>query len=430
MLRERRKSIIWGILVTFGLSLIPSQSSAAIKEGNSCLRKGMTQIYAGKKFTCLLKNKKLIWNAGVVIKKIVPVPTPSATPTAAPMPSTAPSSTPSPSQTTSTDPAPLSKPIAFDNLDPHWTSIVAYKNVSDFAASQAKVNLIKTLHLSPTVTDRAYSKYMTGVDEIAQLWAPLYKNPNFHIILFTEKDSDWIDAKQRELMGSALNNPTEQLQSNRLKEAGCNIGGFYLPNIILFCVKSDEDLKKSSNAEFSALHSYSHEYTHLMGMVSPDVSRFPVSSSQRLMPCWFWEGSATFYGFAFGGSKLSNYEPYRLSFLQELTFPYDMRRNQQVGSIREMLKKNDPALVSSLFKELEGDMGTCREVQNAYALGSMATEVLVAIYGQAGINKLQLEYGQSANWNEAFFKAFGLTPPDFYKKLTPYLASQAAKFPH
>lgn len=67
-------------------------------------------------------------------------------------------------------------------------------------------------------------------------------------------------------------------------------------------------------------------------------------------------------------------------------------------------------------------------MQNAYALGAMATEVLVAIYGQVGINKLQLEFGQSGNWTGSFYKVFGITVDDFYTKITPYLASQAENF--
>lgn len=468
------------ILVVIALlSAITIEANAYVKPGSTCSKKGLTQTSSGKLFTCIKQANKLIWNKGVPIKtiaKVTPKPTPSISASIAATKETikigetcssefrgqtketstgayickhdgvgafrwfqaenpiAPAS-PSPrsSVTTSTpsnspSAAPLTKPISFENLDPYWTSIEAYKNVKFFAAAQTKISVSKTIYLSPTVANRQYAKYMTGLEEIVQLWAPLYKQPKFNIVLFTEKDSDWIDAKQRELMGSALINPTEQLQSYRLKDAGCNVGGFYLPNIILFCVKSDEDLAKSENAEFSALHSFPHEYTHLMGMISSDISKFQVSSRERLTPCWFWEGSATFYGFALGGSNSINFEKRRLSFLNELTLPYDLKRNQEAGTIRRALLKNDPAIVTSLFKELESEVGSSLDVQNAYALGAMATEVLVAIYGQVGINKLQLEFGQSGNWTGSFYKVFGITVDDFYKKITPYLASQAEKF--
>lgn len=452
---------------------------AAIRTGNACPKKGLTQSYSGKLFTCVKQGSKLVWNKGVPIKsatKATPKPMSSTSPNAvsdqinikigetcssAYRGQTLVTSTGAyickhdeisafrwyeseiPKVTTSTSPqptlvtpaatqnqgiTPLTKPISFDNLDSYWTSIEAYKKVKEFSAAQPKLSISKTIHLSPNVVNRQYSKYMAGLEDIAQLWAPLYTNPKFHLILFTEKDSEWIDNKQRELMGSALINPTEQLQSYRMKDAGCNVGGFYLPNIILFCVKSDEELAKSVNAEFSALHSFPHEYTHLMGMISSEVSRFQISSRERLTPCWFWEGSATFYGFALGGSTQNNFEKSRLSFLNELTLPYDLKRNQEAGTIRRALLKNDPAIVASLFKELEGEVGPGLDVQNAYALGAMATEVLVAVYGQEGINKLQLEFGQSGNWTGSFYKVFGITVDDFYRKITPYLASQAEKF--
>lgn len=441
------KKWVLGLSLLYSLSLLPAFSATPPKPGSPCSKQGIVKTYQGKRYKCINSGKKLVWNKEATISKKPAQSGPIQMPTQLPTPTPAPNSTPNPAQTpvpsqtsiaTSTiapseSPSPSIKPlidkISFKNLDPYWTPIVAINNVKDFAKAQPVVNLNKQIYLSPTVVNRPYKYYMYGLEEIAQLWSPLFKNPHLNILLFTELDAEWIDQKQYELMGNYLNNPTEQLQSNRLKQSGCNVGGFYLPNIILFCVKEDQQLLSEANSKFSALHIYSHEFTHLMGMTSPDVTTYDIGGKGRLSACWFWEGGATFYGFAIGGSSLQDYESRRLSFLNELLMPYDMRRNQEIGSIKKILLENDPQKVIALFKELEGDIRSCKEVQNAYALGAMATEVLLAIYGQSKINSLILEFGKSDNWPDAFQKTFGLSLTEFYESITPYLASQAARFP-
>ena len=52
--------------------LIPVNSLAATaKAGGKCSKAGMTSIANGKKFTCIKKNGKLVWNSGVLVKKSV-----------------------------------------------------------------------------------------------------------------------------------------------------------------------------------------------------------------------------------------------------------------------------------------------------------------------------------------------------------------------
>ena len=307
--------------------------------------------------------------------------------------------------------------------------------MQEFAKIQAKPNIDKTLLLSPTVESRPYKLYIQGLDEVVASLASIYKNPKFTVILFTELDSEWIDQTQTRLMGSYLNNPKEQLQSNRLKQSGCNIGGFYLPNIILFCVKDQDSLSKSPSNTHSAAHAFPHEYFHLSGFISPDFTNLPILGTdqlgnRRFKSCWIDEGFATFYGFAYGGSLIDKNGSGRLAMLNDLTFAYDFRRNQKVGTIKDLLLQNDPKIVATLFKEVEGTLENCPDTQNAYFFGELAAEALVATFGAKSLNDFQMEFGKSGNWKAAFETIFGIKVDDFYLKLTPYLASQARKLPN
>ena len=50
--------------------VIPAQASAStVKAGSKCSKAGITAVFNGKKFTCIKKSGKLVWNSGVVIKK-------------------------------------------------------------------------------------------------------------------------------------------------------------------------------------------------------------------------------------------------------------------------------------------------------------------------------------------------------------------------
>lgn len=116
------KSIFGKIMIVLALIaiLLPINANAVIKPGSLCSKKGLVQIYGGKKFTCILKNRKLVWNAGVQITAPTPKPTATATSTPTPSPSNsvspAPTSsaTPSPSASASSLPTPTAAPISYE----------------------------------------------------------------------------------------------------------------------------------------------------------------------------------------------------------------------------------------------------------------------------------------------------------------------------
>ena len=89
------------IILTSALALFSSQGIAATppKAGASCSKKGTTQSYQNKKFTCIANGKKLIWDKGVVVVKTQPSasPTPQTTPNPSPSASPTPQTTPTPS---------------------------------------------------------------------------------------------------------------------------------------------------------------------------------------------------------------------------------------------------------------------------------------------------------------------------------------------
>ena len=61
------------------LTSSPAISNAAVKTGDTCKEDGQISIATGKKYTCIKKGKKLVWNEGATLK------TSTSTPTTVPM---------------------------------------------------------------------------------------------------------------------------------------------------------------------------------------------------------------------------------------------------------------------------------------------------------------------------------------------------------
>ena len=61
-------AIATGAAVALALVIAPP-ASAAVKEGAACKKAGQSSTVSGRKFTCIKKGSKLVWNKGVVVKK-------------------------------------------------------------------------------------------------------------------------------------------------------------------------------------------------------------------------------------------------------------------------------------------------------------------------------------------------------------------------
>jgi hypothetical protein len=97
------------LLATFALALLAIShpaSSAAKKPvpGATCTKLKATQVFKGKKYTCIKSGKRLVWNKGTVVVRTptaptTPTPTSSPSTTAVPTPTPTPTPSPTPTKT-------------------------------------------------------------------------------------------------------------------------------------------------------------------------------------------------------------------------------------------------------------------------------------------------------------------------------------------
>ena len=122
-------AIATGAAVALVLVVAPP-ASAAVKEGAACKKAGLSSTVSGRKFTCVKKGSKLVWNKGVVIKS---APTASATAAASAAPAApAMSATPmaSKSAETSKSAAPASTGYTMERVKANGTTSSCWAVIS------------------------------------------------------------------------------------------------------------------------------------------------------------------------------------------------------------------------------------------------------------------------------------------------------------
>ena len=327
--------------------------------------------------------------------------------------------TPTPTPTATPTPIKVSKPLT------------AHEKVIDYLKTSKTNKPEISTYISDTAKQRNYKLYLTGAEEMAALWQPLLKTSKFSVIIFTEKDSKWVDDIQTKLMGPFLNNPTEQLQSYRLKDAGCNIYGFYLPGVLVFCVKDDAGLK-DSGAKFSAMHALGHEYFHLVGMTSLEAGSLPIGHKNRLRACWIEEGGATFWGIAMAHTSSEYTDSGRIEFIKQVTTNIDHRNGNRHGTFIDKVQNSNVDEFVSMMKSLDVTLDYCITdplgIPSSYFLGMIATEYLVYTFGVESVINFNKDILGNPEWKTSFNKNFKMSTDDFYRQLFPYMKDRIAEF--
>jgi hypothetical protein len=409
------------LFITISSLILPGTSAvASVKPGKSCLKHKSVSVYAGKKFTCVKSGKKLVWNKGVTITLATAVI--ASTPILL-SPDPSPTTVPVPVVTATPEPTPIPTEVS--------KTLTAHEKVLGYLKNSSPSKPEISTYISENAKQRNYKLYLTGVEEVAQLWQPLLKSPKFSVVIFTEKDSQWVDEIQTKLMGPFLNNPREQLQSYRLKDAGCNIYGFYLPGVLVFCVKDDAGLR-NEGAKFSALHAFGHEYFHLVGMTSPEAGSLPVGHKNRVRACWIEEGGATFWGISMAHISSEYTDFGRTEFIKQITTNIDHRSGSRHGTFIDKVQNSNVDEFVSMMKSIDVTLDYCITdplgIPSSYFLGMIATEYLVSSFGVETVMSFNKDILGNTDWKTSFAKHFNMTTEDFYRKLFPYMKERIIEF--
>jgi hypothetical protein len=352
---------------------------AAVKAGDSCKKVGATATASGKKFTCIKSGKKLIWNKGVAVAKPKPVETvvPEATPTPSP----------TPTELTESDLRQRDIQKAFDEI-----ANIAKK------ASPAITNLeiIASAEIRPESIKVIQDRY----NFVAGFFADLV-NPDIPVtvVIGANAEINWIASKLEELSGNSF---AKFLNAFEWESKGFPCGPYYTAGVSgktksgrllnhygLFGKSCKAQLPRDENFQTTI----EHEWVHNVQGKLADPSMIG-EGGQTLLPCWFKEGQASFYGNAIGyRSNYAGYLKVRRWNLNNLENRMQVINQNLAGTLKELDEKFNPFSC--------GNSG-------GYSIGALAVEKMVLMKGHTGVVDFMKSVKSELSWRKAFVKVYGV----------------------
>jgi len=361
---------------------------AAVKAGDLCKKAGSTATASGKKFTCIKSGKKFIWNKGVAVAKPKPVETvvPEATPTPSP----------TPTELTESDLRQRDIQKAFDEI-----ANIAKK------ASPAITNLeiIASAEIRPESIKVIQDRY----NFVAGFFADLV-NPDIPVtvVIGTNAEINWIASKLEELSGNsfakflnAFESPSKGFPCGPYYTAGVSgktKSGRLLNHYGLFGKSCPAQLPSDENFQSTI----EHEWVHNVQGKLADPSMIG-EGGQTLLPCWFKEGQASFYGNAIG--YRNNYRGYlavRRSTISNFENRLQVINQNLAGTLKDLDEK---------FNAFScGNTG-------GYALGALAVEKMLLMKGHTGVIDFMKSVKSEQSWRKAFVKVYGVEADVWFDKI-------------
>ena len=368
-----------GVLIAAVLAISPLSAFAAVKAGDSCKKVGATATASGKKFTCIKSGKKLVWNKGVAVAKPKPVETvvPEATPTPSP----------TPTELTESDLRQRDIQKAFDEV----------ANIAKRASpATANLEIIASGEIRPESIKVIQDRY----NFVAGFFADLV-NPDLPVtvVIGANAEINWIASKLEELSGNsykqflnAFESPSKGFPCGPYYTAGVSgktKSGRLLNHYGLFGKSCPAQLPSDENFQSTI----EHEWVHNVQGKLADPSMIG-EGGQTLLPCWFKEGQASFYGNAIG--YRSNYRGYlavRRSTISNFENRLQVINQNLAGTLKDLDEK---------FNAFScGNTG-------GYALGALAVEKMLLMKGHTGVIDFMKSVKSEQSWRKAFVKVYGV----------------------
>ncbi len=403
---KRRLTLI--LVAAILLTQLASVSSAAIKSGAVCKKLNSTVTSGGLKHTCIKSGKKLVWSKGKKVPTTSPSPSPTPTISASPSPTATISASPSPTPTIS------SRPVTIDNLDPTQVAGMAYDSVLKALSEKPLSKVDVKFTVDPNVPSKWMEQEAIRLDRIYSLMKNDF-NPDFVRALY------WLDTNAESIAWAQTqyNSWGSYIKKNLKDDVGqqtcgnaSGVGWFDEVN----GVKTDRWGYITCAGEVTPDKAFKavHEYFHLF------QTKFNLTGEHQVQ--WLVEGSADYYGQALG-------------LIFEDPAMQLMHRKMQVNNV--------PGISTFTLQDFVGRMKSLEsanyDARQAYYLGSLATEVLIAIYGHQKVIDFMKDWKDLPdcrrgctlvpnNLDARFQKWFGMPVESFYEKLYPYVKAMTAVY--
>lgn len=445
------------IVVALTIFINPFGHAATPKSGSSCSKVGLTQTYAGKKFTCIKLGKKLVWDKGVsVISATKVIPTPISTPnnsSSQTKPSFIPSplSTTNPSELTSTSPAPGRYCLNENSQSAYGNEYLVCRR--GVWARQLGYRITQTTPPASTyvpkngkVSEKEIEKFILA-NWVEWKKKKLNNTPPMTIILQDGYSLDWENVTRETIKyvsnildGNGLKlvqvpywvfGETEEFRvksfNDFAKSASCNPPYMANSEEAIYCATMDigSGGLRISKPGMPVANNYrltqkdigllTYFVAHDMGIfyvVQAQYGDVAYTGNKFQIPAWIREGSAQLIGLMVANDLRNSGKSY-----------VDLQgADAFVGPKPESICAKDLQDAEGKEKIMPDQ---CSQAQHLYAVS-----LLVARYGGLdALFKFHKLYGLTNDWVSTFKECFGISREDFYKEWWAYLGIPQSEWP-
>jgi len=395
--------------IVVALTLVSTNSYAAVKAGSSCSKAGIKSVSAGKTFTCVKSGKKLVWDKGV----LVPVAKPAAGTSANPEPTAF---------------IPPAAPTSFENLygNRKGVAYAAWLQTGQVMnASEARVPTLKTF-IGPN-TKPWYTEVEKTMSLVSKAFPSAKLPSNVITIFYNFTDISWAEEKLRTLITAQSYSELDRNEGGHLVDSNCqaqfkDCGGAKQVTtiegtnvgIMLIGVPNNPGMEVAGGGTRGDPGTYennttgqllAHEYFHALQreeLVGKNLSR------NDWPPRWFGEGSAYFFQNAIVNSgdfkKFSNWR-------QIAVGDYIKQHGITAEFVSDFM---DIAHYSDDWNGFSGDWN--------YFLGARIVETLVSLKGPESILSFYKLMGEGKGFEYSFKNVYGAN----YRDVVPIIAKTVA----
>lgn len=365
------KKLIVGLLVS--ALLAPTHSEAAVVK--PCPKSKLNKIQNG-----------MVCKKVGVLYRWVAIPKPTATPK--PTTTAKPTSTPTPT--------PTSTPKPEDFKETTYNKVI--KIYESKQASSFELKVVSHSSVSSNSIKNIISRY----ELVTKFWQSELKTKKILIIIGSNDDILWVK-NQLELAfpfrfddwynNFSKNMPAQRCNTYSAGSYGLNPQGYLVQSFNLYSATCPTQEPTDNNYRTTV----EHELTHAM-------QSSLTNNSINLLPCWFKEGQASYYGAVLGNSN---------NFLRFLESRNYVVQNQPLSSIKDVMIKLDEKYDN--FK-----CGT----DGGYSYGILAIEQLIKAYSNEDVHSFIENTGTTRNWRLSFLNIFKIDFNDWVSMLDSGILNQ------
>ena len=372
-----KKTLAFALTVIFLGSSLTFTAFANTKAGSACKKLGQINTNAGKKYTCVKKGTKLVWNKGVSVKSAASAPKPAPKyPTA---------------------------PTSFDDLIANYTGIsyAAWSKSTAAIKAAEKVDVPFKALVGPKTT-LAYKNPEKIYDLVSRMYTGYKSAKDLTVLSFAYDDREWAEQQMKTIQPSS----TWQWISYTAcaTRATCWGGGMHTDQngsgLMVMTTEVVDENHTSGTLD-------AHEFTHAVQQNQMGRSQ-PWPPSGTWPPTWFLEGQANYTQYV----AVYN-DSFDLYTSKSRSSSQDLYRDSKITSqwIQDYFVVNPPS-----------DWYNKYERWRQYDLGSMLVQVLTAIKGPASTMEVWKQCGTGMMFVDAFEKVYGIS----FEKALPIISKAIA----